>query len=366
MSSRHLLCGVLFGFGPRRRAVDVVRANDRAPSNPIFPNGLDVFGRDARCRACHALVNALNENLIPSIAAERAKPASRATYGALDALIEAALAPACRLSATWRDATTRKACERLMETREDDVAAAYHRWIKRGGGSARDGGGTRGDGSRVTVAEARSGAYDPVGWNWNYEVCGRATGACREQLAMPELAEFDDDGAGDGEARKYRSEQRPADGETVDGMLKVTAGTFHEAVVRRDADVVAYVGFPKLDKWGHFYAAAALGSVREMFASNETAREGFEIAFVDGTHNDVPPPYGSDAQAPTVAKFAAGNKNWPRYMTDMNDGKLTAFEVLQFIMRTSAKPSTVQHAHWLTQSLSQNALHRRIWDDDEL
>ena len=149
-------------------------------------------------------------------------------------------------------------------------------------------------------------------------------------------------------------------------MLKVTAGTFHEAVVRRDADVVAYVGFPKLDKWGHFYAAAALGSVREMFASNETAREGFEIAFVDGTHNDVPPPYGSDAQAPTVAMFAAGNKNWPRYMTDMNDGKLTAFEVLQFMMRTSAKPSTVQHAHWLTQSLSQNALHRRIWDDDEL
>ena len=53
-------------------------------------------------------------------------------------------------------------------------------------------------------------------------------------------------------------------------------------------------------------------------------------------------------------------------MTDMNDGKLTAFEVLQFIMRTSAKPSTVQHAHWLTQSLSRNALHRRIWDDDEL
>ena len=360
------VCVLAFALFARARAVDVVRANDRAPVNQIFPNGLDVFGRDAACRACHALVNALNDNLIPSIAAERAKPASRATYGAHDALIEAALAPACRLSATWHDVTTRKACEKLMETREDDVAATYHRWIKRGGGLARD---ARANGRKspgVTVAEAKSGAYDPIGWNWNYEVCGRATGACKEQLAMHELAEFDDDGANDGEARKYRSEQKPVDGETVDGMLKVTAGTFHEEVVRRDADVVAYVGFPKLDKWGHFYTAAARGSVREMFASNETVRGRFEIAYVDGTHNDVPPPYGSDAQTPTVAMFAAGNKNWPRYMTDMNDGKLTPYEVLQFVMRTSATPSTVQHAHWLTQSLPRSALYRKIWDDDEL
>lgn len=43
-----------------------------------------------------------------------------------------------------------------------------------------DGGGMCGDGLRVMVVEVRLGVYDLVGWNWNYEVCGRATGACRE------------------------------------------------------------------------------------------------------------------------------------------------------------------------------------------
>jgi len=183
---------------------------------------------------------------------------------------------------------------------------------------------------------------------------------------MHELAEFDDEPEGDGETRKYRSEQKPDDGETVDGMLKVTAGTFHEQVVRRAADVVAYVGFPKMNKWGHFYTASALGRVRELFQSNDTAKGAFDVAFVDGTHNDVPPPYGSDSEAPTIAMFAANNKNWPRYMSDMNDGKLTVYELLQFIMRTAASRETVRHAVWLSQTLPRATLYTTPWEDDEL
>lgn len=81
----------------------------------------------------------------------------------------------------------------------------------------------------------------------------------------------------------------------VDGMLKVMVGMFYEVVVRRDADVVAYVGFLKLDKWGYFYVVVVLGSVCEMFVLNEIVCEGFEIVFVDGMYNDVLLLYGSDA-----------------------------------------------------------------------
>ena len=364
MSARWSLLLLLSALSASRvGAVELVQSNERAPRARVFANGLDAFGRDASCRACHALLNALNENLIPSIAAERAKPASKSTYGAYDDMIETALAPVCRLSATWHDATTRKACEKLMESHDGDVAEAYHRWIKRGGGIEREANGRR----DANAASWKSGKYDPVGWNWNYEICSRATrGACKESLAMHELAEFDDEPEGDGETRKYRSEQKPDDGETVDGMLKVTAGTFHEQVVRRAADVVAYVGFPKMNKWGHFYTASALGRVRELFQSNDTAKGAFDVAFVDGTHNDVPPPYGSDSEAPTIAMFAANNKNWPRYMSDMNDGKLTVYELLQFIMRTAASRETVRHAVWLSQKLPRATLYATPWEDDEL
>lgn len=351
---------------PPVAALDVVRVDQPSPTtNAVFANGLDAYGRDAACRACHAVIRALNENLIEKLVAVRSLPRTPSNYGAADAAIEAAIAPACRLSATWRDADVRRACEGMMERGEEAVAATYHRWLERGGGVDRGLG--RGSERRLGGRDAWR-RYDPEGWNWNYELCGRATRTCREELALHELEEFDEEVEGEGDAKRYRSEQRPSNGETVDGMLKVTAGTFHEEVVRRETDVIAYVGFPKRDKWAHFYMASVLGSVREMFHGNETARGTLEIAFVDGTHNDVPPPYGSDAQTPTVAMFGAGNKNWPRYMTDMNDGKLTAFEVLNFIMRTSTSLTTVRHANWLVESHPASALHRKIWeaDDDEL
>lgn len=347
------------------RAVEIFTANERAPTQPIFANGLDVYGRDAKCRACHALLKALNENLIPSIAAVRAKP--RAEYGAYDDLIENALGSTCRLSATWHDATTRRSCETLMEDYETELAETYHRWIKKGGGVPReDARDARGGYASHAASKLALNRYDPEGWNWNWEVCGRAMrGACKEQLAMHELEEFEDDGAGDGETRKYRSEQKPPNGETVDGMLKVTAGTFHEEVVRRTTDVLVYVGFPQTDKWKHFYLASALGAVREMFSANETARDALEISYVDGTHNDVPPPYGSDSQDATVAMFPRDNKNWPRYMTGLTDGKFTPYDVLQFIASTSSTLETVRHATWLMKHGPRNVLHRKTWDEHD-
>lgn len=64
------------------RAVEIFTVNERAPTQPIFANGLDVYGRDAKCRACHALLKALNENLIhpsPPCARNPAQSTGRTT-----------------------------------------------------------------------------------------------------------------------------------------------------------------------------------------------------------------------------------------------------------------------------------------------
>ena len=340
-------------------AVEIVTANERAPRNTMLANGIDVYGRDVRCRACHAILNALNAQLVPKIS--KALTGAR-EYGAFDAMIEDALQSTCRLSGTWHDASTRKACEQLMELHEDAVGAAYHKWIKRGGGVESQ--------PRKTFGRmAGEPNYDPVGWNWNWEVCGKAMeGACKQQLAMHHLSEFDDDDAdaSETEQRKYRSEPKPAEGELIDGMLKVTAGTFHEVAVRQnDVDVLVYTGYPRKDKWLHFYLASALGGVREMFQGNATAKGAFEIAYVDATHNDVPPPYGNDIEKPTVALFAKGSKNWPRYMTDLNEGKLTPYEILNFIISTSGNVQTVSHANWLILNTPDSVLYRKVFDDNE-
>ena len=173
----------------RLRGVDAVQVVQRpldAPAEaPRFANGKDVFGRDARCRTCHALLNTLNPRLVPALLKIKAKEARRASgggadsravrYGLYEETIEAYVQSACTTQDLWHAKETRKQCERIMEEHEDDVASAYTRWIKKGAPERED-----------------------EGWSWNWEVCYKATQACSEELAMHALAEFDDDGSDDG------------------------------------------------------------------------------------------------------------------------------------------------------------------------
>ena len=70
----------------RPRGIDAVQVVQRpldAPADaPRFANGKDVFGRDARCRTCHALLNTLNPRLVPALLKIKAKEARRASGGA--------------------------------------------------------------------------------------------------------------------------------------------------------------------------------------------------------------------------------------------------------------------------------------------
>ena len=266
----------------RLRGVDAVQVVQRpldAPAEaPRFANGKDVFGRDARCRTCHALLNTLNPRLVPALLKIKAKEARRASgggadsravkYGLYEETIEAYVQSACSTQDLWHAKETRKQCERIMEEHEDDVASAYTRWIKKGAPERED-----------------------EGWSWNWEVCRKATNSCSEQLGMHALSEFDDDGSGAAE-RKYRSEPVPAPGTLdADGLVKVVAGSFYDVAVKDDAvDVLVYTSFPTqhLDGAFHRWMIQALVAVKALF---EGATEGptLSVAAVDAEFNDVPP-----------------------------------------------------------------------------
>jgi hypothetical protein len=54
-------------------------------------------------------------------------------------------------------------------------------------------------------------------------------------------------------------------------------------------------------------------------------------------------------------------------MTSLNDGKLTPYDVLYFIISTSRSMGTILHARWLIESIPRETLYRQTWDEhDEL
>ena len=346
----------LFCLSPRLPnvgAVQVVQRPIDAPAEaPRFANGKDVFGRDARCRTCHALLNTLNPRLVPALLKIKAAEARRVggggadsravKYGVYEETIETYVQSACTTQDLWHSKETRKQCEAIMELHEDELSAAYTRWVRKGAPERED-----------------------QGWSWNWEVCRKATRSCSEALAMHVLSEFDDDGSGASE-RKYRSEPVPPAG-TVngDGLLTVVAGSFHDVCVADPSvDVLVYVSLPNQHEGTfHEFAVPALLAVKKLFENSGNA---FEIAAVDAEHNDVPPPYGTPGTSlPTLCLYPAMNKGWPRYISETNDGKLTVRDVLFFIMNTgSAGLSATAKA--LLAATPADVLDHKPWEKDEL
>lgn len=334
------------------RGVELYVPPPEAPAEtPLFANGKDVFGRGPSCRACHHMLNFVNMKLLPELEAlqkkeERRKlgkdAASRRTdYGIFETVIDDAVTNACKFNEIWQDKQLRVSCLKIMEDHEDDISAAYYRWLKRGG---------RKDES----------------WSWNWEVCYKATdGACSEELAMHHLEEFADDGSGASE-RKYRSEQEPPKGHRTEGLYTVVAANFHQAMVVEDkVDSLAYFAYPKKDQTYHWSLMPALQEVQKLWDRNETLKGTFKVGMVDSEMNDVPPPYGTNSKEPLLAMYPAGNKGWPRYITDMNNGELTVYDVLFFIRNTASINTAVAAAKFMAE-LPESQLTFKPWENDEL
>ena len=109
----------------------------------------------------------------------------------------------------------------------------------------------------------------------------------------------------------------------------------------------------------------ALNKVQELFDNNPKTRGWLKIGIVDAELNDIPPPYGSGQTQPTLSVYAAGIKNWPRYISDDNEGMLTVHDLLQFFMNTCSKRVS-ERSRVLLNELSYEILHHRVWDHDEI
>mmetsp|Transcript_35535 Transcript_35535/g.87394 ORF Transcript_35535/g.87394 Transcript_35535/m.87394 type:complete len:365 (-) Transcript_35535:112-1206(-) len=331
----------------------ISRPLDAPTTTPLFAGGKDVFGRTPRCRTCHMVVNSINQRLVPALLKMKAKEekrfargdaaSRRIDYGVYTETVEQFINNACTTQDLFHIKTVRRNCQEMMEEHEEEVNAVYSRWIKKG------------------APDFHQGAAS--GWSWNWEVCYKATQSCSEELAMHALEEFDDDGSGASE-RKYRSEPVPSVGTKRDGLYQVVAGSFFDVLVKDDAvDTLAYVGFPNKGRF-HGHIMPALAKVQELFEQNATLRGTVMVGMVDAEMNDVPPPYGTDTKTPTLCLYPAGNKGWPRYISDLNDGQLTVYDVLFFMKNTSSQ-RTARVAMAFMLELPDHVLHSKVWDSED-
>jgi hypothetical protein len=302
------------------------------------------------------LVSNLNVRLIPLLKTIKAREERRMSgtdaasrrheYGLYDELIQSHVQGACTISDLWHNKDVRGHCEIILESHEDDLAMTYMSWLKQG-----------------APDDAKLGDNS---WSWNWEVCYKATQSCSEDFAMHDLAEFEDDGSGKLE-RRYRSEPIPLKGSKREGIYHAVAGNFFEIFIENaEVDSLAYVAFPSYSE-GAFHRALmpAMVKVHELFEENPATRGRVTIGMVDAELNDVPPPYATDQVHPTLCVYAAGQKNLPKYISDDNDGMMTVYDILYFMMNTCSKRVS-ETAHELLQTISRETIYHKAWEHHEL
>ena len=108
-----------------------------------------------------------------------------------------------------------------------------------------------------------------------------------------------------------------------------------------------------------------LVAVQELFDANPTAPGAFRVAMIDAELNDVPPPYGTGSKDPTLCLYPAGNKGWPRFISDVHEGQLTPHEILFFVMNT-ASAATSDRARKLMEAAPSEVTQAKAWEHDDL
>jgi hypothetical protein len=312
----------------------------------VFENGKDVFGREPACRACHLLLGSFRAQLAPEVErlleSERARrargdPASRRNdFGKLDAAISQAVPRACHTQAIFGQRDARRRCLRLVEDHEDDLIDLFGRWAAGGGG------------------------WENV--RWNEEVCLKMARACPEALGLRPLEEFDDDGAGGGGDRTYRTEPPPRHGEDREGNVrKVVASNFYATVVQEEKrDHMVYFAFPSREPGFHRAAWPKFTDLADRLAAEDLLRD-LELAKVDAEWNDVPPPYGDGIDGPTLVYYPAGAKSTPVYMTNPDPrGRIPLYDLLYFILTATRSKTLATFAARAVQQAGSDALYHVV------
>merc|ERR1712060_352934 len=98
-------------------------------------------------------------------------------------------------------------------------------------------------------------------------------------------------------------------------------------------DVVVYYAYLKAHQEHNDHAMLALSRAAWLLSANRThGVDQVKICRINADQNDVPPPWGHLIDKPVVVLYPMGQKEVPRYMNGDEDGLISTYDVLHFIM----------------------------------
>ena len=271
--------------------------------------------RSIECAACQKMYAWYDEHLMLALmdAAKRSSRASASSssfaskYGELEEVIEEAVPEVCSAGSIALNATIRSACRRMIEKSEDDVVALYYA----AGARLRDGA------EEGALGEALCGPRGALGGACVDNNVARWTTAELEVLEVESgkvsVFDFNHEQA-PGTAKEFKSEPALAlakKDEPAGTVLKIVASDFYKRVIfDRDRDALMYFSYPTMAKEFHEAYSQTHARVAEAL---EDAEDLF-VGQLDVEKNDVPPPYASRVETPSVLLYRARKKENPRWI----------------------------------------------------
>ena len=271
--------------------------------------------RSVECATCQKMYAWYDEHLMLALmdAAKRSSRASASSssfaskYGELEEVIEEAVPEVCGAGSIALNATIRSACRRMIEKSEDDVVALYYA----AGARLRDGA------EEGALGEALCGPRGALGGACVDDDVARWTTAELEVLEVESgkvsVFDFNHEQA-PGTAKEFKSEPALAlakKDEPAGTVLKIVASDFYKRVIfDRDRDALMYFSYPTMAKEFHEAYSQTHARVAEAL---EDAEDLF-VGQLDVEKNDVPPPYASMVETPSVLLYRARKKENPRWI----------------------------------------------------
>ena len=337
--------------------------------------------RTPSCAACQRMVCHLDDVLLPRSFEERAKTRSSPSsgYGRFDAMVEEEVSASCSASSIQLSRDARKACERLLETREEEIVRLWFdrvtqddewnmNWLACSSGGAAFGG-SGGDAPDSARAAAAAAAAAP---------CPDALAS----LGVPALDQLEQERKLDrlrqpasarasGEGMKYQSEPSvPATGRELGEVQALAGMDFAPRCVFDDAsDALVYFASPSESPRLHAAVLRTLGQVATLMRGADAAAF---VATLDTERNEVPHPYGAHVGGnPTVILYPAGGKAAPRLLPmrgteDEEESAPTLGDVLALLHRRGGAAWTRERAGEAFVNAEQEALEggARHGDDE--
>lgn len=346
------------------RAAPVVEDDERTPSYPKLTTDAS-----APCMACARLVDNFKMGLLPRLAERqsqllrshsKSKLARTATIGELESIVEEEVERICSWPRTFHQKAVRRACNRLVEDRSEELVRAISGW-------ARDGQ------YGMHLGEAVSAEVRPA-------LCGEAELSVCTDAELLELDRTDED-----EAEKLRIAnetghvaERPLESERPSNqkegvLVRVVGSDFHQRVVAdgADMDFLLYLYFPgRTAEVDDTHARLRSKFIRlAEFLDAPSSNGSLAVGWMDCVFNQIPHPHGAHVHTDTLVLYPARSKSKPNYWFDLRDGDVELHELIDFAHDASHNEATRAHVQSRIAQLGargiREVLPRRLMDFEE-